>query len=120
MQCQNCAAVRLPAVPAATTALGPGDETDQPQDQDCDSHPPKNLHRETRAEEEKDQQKNEKQGNHSYQPPKHRVPCRIQDMHSFLMCFLSWRLGRRSCLHSTNRFDGADAASGEICLRWLA
>ncbi|GHD79603.1 hypothetical protein GCM10010336_61910 [Streptomyces goshikiensis] len=71
----NCAATeRLPAVPSAAPTLRASDESDQPQHEDRDRDPPENLHRETRTEEDQNQQKNKKQGNHVYQPPKHRVP----------------------------------------------
>src|SRR4051794_36147710 len=67
----------LPAIPAALAAACVSrahDEAQQPDDQHDDSDPPQCLQREARAEEDQSQQKNEKQGNHSYQPPWLLVP----------------------------------------------
>src|SRR3954464_1594926 len=75
----------LPAIPAALAAAracGAHDEAQQPDDQHDDRKPPQCLQRETRAEEDQSQQKNDKQGNHSYQPPSLLVPGECQNTRS--------------------------------------
>src|SRR3954452_20352428 len=75
----------LQAITAALAAAcvgGAHDEAQQPDDQHDDREPPQCLQRETRAEEDQSQQKNDKQGNHSYQPPSLLVPGECQNTRS--------------------------------------
>src|SRR3954464_8311279 len=75
--CGVCWLTGLPAIPAALATAGvrsPYDEAQQPDDEHDHGDPPQCLQREARTEEDQSQQQNEKQGNHSYQPPTLRMP----------------------------------------------
>src|ERR1044072_6362499 len=92
----------LPAIPASlapTRIRGAHDEAQQPDDQHDDGEPPQCLQREARAEEEQSQQKNDKQGNHSYQPPSLLVPADCKNTRSISL--ISPRLLRQLTASST-------------------
>ena len=72
---QDC--IPLPAVPAATTTTGSDGthgKSEQPDSQHDHGDDPQGLQCESGTEEKQGEQENEKQGNHSYQPPEQRVP----------------------------------------------
>lgn len=111
---------QLPAIPPATTALRAGDKPDQPEHEDRDSDPPENLDRKTRTGKNQNQQKNKKQGNHIYQPPRRHLPDHAPAMRRKPTCFSSAQAGirlgpvrlpfsphgrgRRTACSSTDRF----------------
>src|SRR5689334_23282780 len=78
----------LPAIPASLAPArvrGAHDEAEQPDDQHDDGDPPQCLQREARTEEDQSQQKNEKQRNHSYQPPSLLVPGECKNTRSIFL-----------------------------------
>src|SRR6478735_3776048 len=88
----------LPAVPAATTTTGSDGthgKSEKPDSQHDHGNDPQGLQCEAGTEEKQGEQKNEKQGNHSYQPPEHRVPWHNPAMHPIFMCFLFLDMGMR-------------------------
>ncbi|GGX30163.1 hypothetical protein GCM10010321_51240 [Streptomyces chartreusis] len=76
--CETHGALRSPPVPTASTApgaRGTHHKAEEPHHQNGDGDPPQNLEREAGTEKDQGKKQNQKQRNHSYQPPALRMPC---------------------------------------------